>query len=178
MLTVAFISHHMSVKANILIDQTGNPRLVDFGLLIIISDPANLLFSSSCVQGGTPRWMSPELLSPEEFGLKTSRPTKSSDCYSLGMVIYETISGNAPFHEDTDAAVILKVMKGVRPRRTLAFEGLWETLQECWVAEPGKRPSIEVILQRLDVCQTSSVPTHGDVMRSVRVNLVHSAEIL
>jgi len=42
--------------------------------------------------GGTRRWMSPELLYPEKFGMPESegnRPTRQSDCYALGMVIYE-----------------------------------------------------------------------------------------
>ena len=42
--------------------------------------------------GGTYRWMSPELLYPERFGISQSegdRPTRQSDCYALGMVIYE-----------------------------------------------------------------------------------------
>ena len=42
--------------------------------------------------GGTRRWMSPELLDPERFGVPESegdRPTRQSDCYALGMVIYE-----------------------------------------------------------------------------------------
>ena len=42
--------------------------------------------------GGTRRWMSPELLIPERFGMHGSeagRPTRQSDCYALGMVIYE-----------------------------------------------------------------------------------------
>ena len=42
--------------------------------------------------GGTRRWMSPELLYPERFGVPESennRPTRQSDCYALGMVIYE-----------------------------------------------------------------------------------------
>lgn len=33
--------------------------------------------------------MSPELLSPEEFGMADNRPTRQSDRYALGMVIYE-----------------------------------------------------------------------------------------
>ena len=33
--------------------------------------------------------MSPELLDPERFGVKGDRPTKESDCYAFGMVIYE-----------------------------------------------------------------------------------------
>lgn len=33
--------------------------------------------------------MSPELLYPERFGAKDSKPTTHSDCYALGMVVYE-----------------------------------------------------------------------------------------
>jgi len=40
---------------------------------------------------GTFRWMSPELLDPPRFG-SNGRPTRESDCYALGMVIYE-VSG-------------------------------------------------------------------------------------
>jgi len=48
--------------------------------------------------------MGPELINPEQFGLEDNRPTKSSDCYALGMVIYEAISGKVSrgldrFHE-------------------------------------------------------------------------------
>jgi len=42
--------------------------------------------------GGTLRWTSPELLDPERFGMPESednRPTRQSDCYALGMVIYK-----------------------------------------------------------------------------------------
>ena len=42
--------------------------------------------------GGTTRWMSPELLYPEEFGHCDDRPTKQSDCYALGMVVYEVLT--------------------------------------------------------------------------------------
>ena len=43
----------------------------------------------SFTPGGTTRWMSPELLDPDRYGLPDSRPTKQSDCYALGMVVYE-----------------------------------------------------------------------------------------
>ena len=33
--------------------------------------------------------MGPELLDPERFGVEGDRPTKESDCYAFGMVIYE-----------------------------------------------------------------------------------------
>jgi serine/threonine protein kinase len=50
--------------------------------------------------GGTEQWMSPELLHPERFGFTDTRPTKESDCYAFGMVIYEVrrhlIAGGLP----------------------------------------------------------------------------------
>ena len=141
----------LPVKANVLIDQTGQARLADFGLLTIVSDPANILSSSPSAHGGTVRWMSPELIDPEPFGLEKSSPTKSSDCYALGMVILETISGNLPFQGLTDFAVSSKVVKGERPRREAVFDAsLWKVLEMCWASKPDDRPSIEVVLQHLE----------------------------
>jgi len=135
------------IKANILIDQTGNARLADFGLLTIISDPTNFLSSSSYTQGGTARWMGPELIDPQRFGLKNNCPTKSSDCYALGMVIYETISGNPPFHQHGDLTVFMKVLAGERPTRGPGIaDGLWRMLRQCWRPHPGNRPIIEDVL--------------------------------
>lgn len=154
----------LPIKANVLVDQTCHARLADFGLLTIISDPANLLSSSSHAHGGTARWMSPERITPEDFGLMTSRPTKSSDCYSLGMVIYETISGNRPFHGDTDLAALAKVVGGERPHRGVGFaEGLWKMVEQCWVPWPDNRPSIEDILQCLEEC-SDLPPAHSPGM--------------
>ena len=124
-----------------------------------MSDPATLLPASSRTLLGTLRWMSPELIAPGEFGLKTCRPTKSSDCYSLGMVIYETISGNPPFYDDLDPAVFLKVVKGERPHRGVGFtHSLWKTMERCWMSQPNERPSIEDVLQRLELCSNSTSP--------------------
>ena len=144
------------IKANILIDQTGHARLADFGLLAIITDPANLLTSNSYIQGGTARWMGPELINPEQFGLESSRPTESSDCYALGMVIYETISGNLPFHKDTDLTVFAKVIQGKRPLRGAKFrESLWRMMERCWESQPSSRPSIGDVLRCLETLSNS-----------------------
>jgi serine/threonine protein kinase len=143
-------------KANILIDQTGHARLADFGLVTIIKDPTNVLTSTTYSQGGSARWMSPELIDPQQFGLQHSHPTGSSDCYALGMVIYETISGNVPFHEDPDLTVVVKVVQGKRPPRGGKFrKDLWGMLERCWESQPSSRPSIRDVLWCLEVYSNS-----------------------
>jgi len=100
--------------------------------------------------------MSPELIDPQRFGFKKSRPTKPSDCYALGMVVYETISGRLPFHQHADLTVFMKVMKGERPARGAGFaESLWKVLAKCWAPQPNERPSIEDVLQCLDTVSNS-----------------------
>lgn len=154
----------LHTKANILIDEAGQARLADFGLLKAISDSANNPSSGSNTQGGTVRWMSPELISPEQFGLEKSSPTKCSDCYALGMVIYEIVSGNLPFHEHAKPAVYVKVVKGERPSRGSKFtDSLWAVLEWCWASEPSDRPSIDVVLQHLEmVSSLSELPSGSD----------------
>lgn len=56
--------------------------------------------------------MSPELLNPAKFGLKDCLPTKESDCYALGMVIYEVLSGQAPFALFSTPIAMQKVIQG------------------------------------------------------------------
>ena len=94
-------------QANILVNQRSRACLADFGLSTIVgvgcrasdnTSSTSVVSKTSLVSftaGGTTRWMSPELLDPDRFGTGDRRPTKQSDCYALGMVIYEvrTICG-------------------------------------------------------------------------------------
>ena len=108
--------------------------------------------------------MSPELLLPEAFSLKDSRPTKGSDCYAFGMVIYEVLSGRLPFSQCDETVVILKVLQGDRPRRPRGKKGvwftanLWEMLGRCWEPPPNERPGLDVVLQCLQDAARPSRP--------------------
>jgi serine/threonine protein kinase len=108
------------------------------------------------VEGGAMRWMSLELLDPERFGLKDSRPTKESDCYSLGMVIYEVLSGQVPFAPHRDFTAMLKIAEGERPERPqgeegrLFTDGIWSTLELCWKHQPHDRISANAVLLHLE----------------------------
>ena len=96
--------------------------------------------------------MSPELLHPGLFGFKDSQQTKGSDCYALGMVILEVLSGQAPFASDKDYIVMRKVIDGERPERPGVIwftDDLWRTLEQCWLPQPGDRPTAEVVLRCL-----------------------------
>ena len=145
-------------QANILVDQTCHARLADFGLLTILSDSAT---SNSYTQGGTTRWMSPELFRPET---NSPRRTKYSDCYALGMVIYEVLSGRIPFYQYHTSSIFWKVSQGDRPGRPEGVEGLWftddvwEMLGRCWAPKPENRPSIGDILQCLERVSSSWTP--------------------
>jgi serine/threonine protein kinase len=99
--------------------------------------------------------MSPELLDPDQFGIKDGRPTKESDSYALGMVILEVLSGHAPFRQFRDVIVMRIVLEGKRPERPNGPEGvwftddLWRNLTLCWESQREIRPSIETILECL-----------------------------
>ena len=67
----------------------GRACLADFGLMSITLDLAADITTAPERSGGTYRWTSPELFDPKRFKLPRARPTKESDCYALGMVIYE-----------------------------------------------------------------------------------------
>ena len=108
--------------------------------------------------------MSPELLDPDQFGFKDSRPTEESDCYALGMVIFEVLSGQVPFELCQDRTVIWKVIRGERPERPEGAKGvwftddLWETLNLCWATRPENRPRIQVVFRCLNRASSAWKP--------------------
>ena len=99
--------------------------------------------------------MSPELIDPGSFGSE-SRPTKELDCYALGMVIYEVLSGQMPFAPFATPTVIYKVLNGQRPERPEGDEGrlfttaIWEVLELCWKHQPDKRTGAKEVLECLE----------------------------
>jgi len=148
------LTHFLS-KADILIDQDGHARLADSGCLTV-SDSTRTTASSSSKSIGTMRWMSPERLDPEQFVFEDGRATKASDCYALGMVILEVLTGQCPFPHDSSPVVMRKIINGERPERPRGGEAVWVTddlwkmLERCWSPQPKLRPTAEAILEHLE----------------------------
>ena len=84
-----------------------------------------------------------------------SRPTKESDCYSLGMAIYEVLSGQVPFSSYDSAEIAEVVLRGERPKRPQGNGGkhftdeIWEVLECCWKEHPGSRLNAKSLYIRL-----------------------------
>ncbi|KDQ57341.1 hypothetical protein JAAARDRAFT_79069 [Jaapia argillacea MUCL 33604] len=134
--------------ANILIDDEGHARLSDFGLAGFVDVTRDMSASTSRI--GSMRWMAPELLFPEKFGLRFRR-TPATDVYSFGCVCTEVYTGQAPFYDLIDSTAILEISQGRKPSRpTLDMVSVsaefWDLVESCWAGSAPERPIVGQIL--------------------------------
>lgn len=90
---------HRDLKpSNIMIDKEGNAKIMDFG--IARSTEAKGITEAGVIMG-TPEYMSPEQVDGDEVDTR-------SDIYSLGVILYELVTGNAPFKGKTPISIAFK----------------------------------------------------------------------
>jgi serine/threonine-protein kinase len=90
---------HRDLKPqNIMIDQDGNAKVMDFGIARFVDTEG---LTGSGVMIGTPEYMSPEQVDLRDVDQR-------ADIYSLGVVIYEMVTGAVPFEGQTPLSVAMK----------------------------------------------------------------------
>lgn len=120
--------------------------ITDVGLCNISSlpSPTTKLSSPSNYVYGVLPYLAPEVL-------KGRKPTKSSDMFSIGIIMCELTTGKRP-HQDRahDSQLINDICDGLRPEITEDTPSFYKQLmQQCWDPDPAKRPTAEKLYDLL-----------------------------
>jgi serine/threonine-protein kinase len=128
---------HRDVKpANILLE-AGHAVLADFGVAKAVGEAGEERITQTGVSPGTPAYMSPEQALGEQ------QLDGRSDQYGLGCVLYEMLSGDAPYIASTPQAVIAKKLSAPVPRIRVVREtvpaGVEAALTKALAKSPADR---------------------------------------
>lgn len=140
---------HRDLKPNnIMIDDNGNARIMDFGIARTVKGKG---ITGSGVMIGTPEYMSPEQVEAKEVDQR-------SDIYSLGVILYEMTTGRLPFEGDTPLAIAMKhkgqIPKDPKEMNAQIPEDLSGVILKCLEKEKGNRyqsaRSVESELEKIE----------------------------
>jgi len=165
---------HRDLKPqNIMIDKSGNAHILDFGIARSLSAEG---ITDAGVIIGTPDYMSPEQVGGEDVDQR-------SDLYSLGIILYEMVSGSVPFQADSAFAVGMK-HKSEKPLDPQTInpqvpDDLDRLILRCLQKEREKRfQTAEEILSELKVIKENITTTReiSGELRTITAPRVKEAE--
>jgi len=145
---------HRDIKPeNIMLSAERGVKVLDFGIAreIATSDEARMTQAGTVV--GTPHYMSPE----QAQGLPLN---ERSDIFSLGAVLYEMLSGRAPFRADSAVGVLLAVIMTRQAPLTDVSPKLAAVVERCLQKKPADRfGSVAELADALAACGAADDPT-------------------
>ncbi|MGD0750106.1 MAG: protein kinase [Anaerolineales bacterium] len=118
------IIHRDLKPGNILFDQFNEPYISDFGIAKLNESQTNVTGSAIV---GTPAYMSPEQAQGEGIDGR-------SDIYGLGVILFELLTGQQPYHGDTPMSVVVK--------------HITDPVPHILDVKPDLPPDIEVIIEK------------------------------
>jgi len=156
--------YHRDIKpANIMIAQSGEPVLIDFGIAAIVEDSNELRATFA----GTLLYMAPEVLGNGTYDLK-------ADLYSLGVVFFEVLTGRLPFENPVTAAgLYLMQQNGQRPRldelNSAVPAAICDITERLLSYEPDARPNASAIIAALKTVYGEYLTTLDDLQNGIEI---------
>lgn len=127
------IIHRDLKPQNILIDENKNVKITDFGIAVAVSQDS--LTQTNTLMGSV------HYLSPEQA--RGSIATKQSDIYSLGIILFELLTGKVPFEGETAVSIALKHFReeipSVREQNKKIPQALENVIIKATAKEPAER---------------------------------------
>ena len=127
------IIHRDLKPANILLDEGGNSYLTDFGIAKAVAAPPSASQTQAGVVLGSPAYMAPEAANDEPL-------TPQTDIYSLGVMLFEILTGQHPFPDTTPPMMLVKQLSEPLPPLQLASPDLSTALDEVIQRATAKNP--------------------------------------
>lgn len=134
------VLHRDLKSANILLDESYNPKVCDFGLSRLKAQERSM--TGNC---GTVQWMAPEVLANQAYNEK-------ADVFSYGIICWELLSRQCPYEGMTAIQCALAVLnRNQRPEiPKWCPPALHAVIRSCLKKNPDERPSFEALIQAFD----------------------------
>jgi eukaryotic-like serine/threonine-protein kinase len=154
------IIHRDLKPENILINSEGQPIILDFGLALT-KGAHRVTYANLSGAAGTPDYMAPEQV-------EGHRGDQRTDLYSLGIMLYELLKGQAPFSGDSNLAVMAQHVRSVVPRLDKEVAGVTSQLASivarCLRKNPDKRyEDLHELIWDLDHLETVNLAVLDEV---------------